>query len=117
MGPYPALFVLDEFPTMPKLKAIIEGPAVGRGQKVSYLLIGQVLNYRPTNQTEYDWDGAMNIVHAALDYYIKALEEALGTSVGLDPDVENLLQEYLRYWKKENNYKNKARMEDMGTDE
>lgn len=43
MGPFPCLFVLDEFPTMPKLKAIIEGPAVGRGQKVSYLLIGQDL--------------------------------------------------------------------------
>ena len=43
MGPYSALFVLDEFPTMPKLKAVIDGPAVGRGQKVSYLLIGQDL--------------------------------------------------------------------------
>ena len=43
MGPFPALFVLDEFPTMPKLRAVIEGPAVGRGQKVSYLLIGQDL--------------------------------------------------------------------------
>ena len=43
MGPFPALFVLDEFPTMPKLTAVIEGPAVGRGQKVSYLLIGQDL--------------------------------------------------------------------------
>lgn len=43
MGPFPTLFVLDEFPTMPKLSAIIEGPAVGRGQKVSYLLIGQDL--------------------------------------------------------------------------
>lgn len=43
MGPFPTLFVLDEFPTMPKLTAIIEGPAVGRGQKVSYLLIGQDL--------------------------------------------------------------------------
>ena len=43
MGPFPSLFVLDEFPTMPKLSAIIEGPAVGRGQKVSYLLIGQDL--------------------------------------------------------------------------
>lgn len=43
MGPYPALFVLDEFPQMPKLKAVIDGPAVGRGQKVSYLLIGQDL--------------------------------------------------------------------------
>ncbi len=43
MGPYPVLFVLDEFPQMPKLKSVIDGPAVGRGQKVSYLLIGQDL--------------------------------------------------------------------------
>lgn len=43
MGPFPTLFVLDEFPQMPKLKAIIDGPAVGRGHKVSYLLIGQDL--------------------------------------------------------------------------
>lgn len=43
MGPFATLFVLDEFPTMPKLQAIIVGPAVGRGQKVSYLLIGQDL--------------------------------------------------------------------------
>lgn len=43
MGPFPALFILDEFPQMPKMKAIIDGPAVGRGQKVSYLLIGQDL--------------------------------------------------------------------------
>jgi type IV secretion system protein VirD4 len=41
LGPFPALFVLDEFPQMPKLQALIDGPAVGRGQKVSYLLIGQ----------------------------------------------------------------------------
>ncbi len=40
-GPYPALFVLDEMPTMNKLEAIIQGPAVGRGQKVSYLIVGQ----------------------------------------------------------------------------
>ena len=42
-GPYPVLFVLDEFPQMPKLSAVINGPAVGRGMKVSYLLIGQDL--------------------------------------------------------------------------
>lgn len=41
VGPYPVLFVLDEFPQMPKVQALIDGPAVGRGQKVSYLLIGQ----------------------------------------------------------------------------
>ncbi len=42
-GPYPVMFVLDEFPQMPKLAAVKDGPAVGRGQKVSYLLIGQDL--------------------------------------------------------------------------
>ncbi len=42
-GPYPVLFVLDEFPQMPKLAAVKNGPAVGRGMKVSYLLIGQDL--------------------------------------------------------------------------
>ncbi|MDR2685302.1 MAG: type IV secretory system conjugative DNA transfer family protein [Rickettsiales bacterium] len=43
IGPCPVLFVLDEFPKMIKLNAVIEGPAVGRGQQVSYLLIGQDL--------------------------------------------------------------------------
>ena len=35
--------MLDEFPQMPKLSAVKDGPAVGRGQKVAYLLIGQDL--------------------------------------------------------------------------
>jgi type IV secretory pathway TraG/TraD family ATPase VirD4 len=43
VGPFPSLFVLDEFPQLPKLQALIDGPAVGRGQKVSYLMIGQDL--------------------------------------------------------------------------
>lgn len=43
VGPYSVMFVLDEFPQMPKLAAVKDGPAVGRGQKVSYLLIGQDL--------------------------------------------------------------------------
>lgn len=40
-GPFPVLFVLDEFPQMPKLDCVKNGPAVGRGMKVAYLLIGQ----------------------------------------------------------------------------
>ncbi|MBN2676322.1 MAG: type IV secretory system conjugative DNA transfer family protein [Alphaproteobacteria bacterium] len=43
MGPFSTLFVLDEFPVLPKLEAVIQGPAIGRGQKVSYLLIAQDL--------------------------------------------------------------------------
>ncbi len=42
-GPFPVIFVLDEFPQMPKLEAVMDGPAVGRGMKVSYLLIAQDL--------------------------------------------------------------------------
>ena len=43
-----------------------------------------ILNYKPTNQTGYSWG---------------------------DGDVNNLIEEYLRYWKKERNYKLKKRME------
>ena len=44
LGPYPVLFVLDEMPKMQKMQAVIQGPDLGRGQKISYLLIGQDLN-------------------------------------------------------------------------
>ena len=44
LGPYPVLFVLDEMPKMQKLDAVIQGPDLGRGQKVSYLIIGQDLH-------------------------------------------------------------------------
>ncbi|MBR6010546.1 MAG: type IV secretory system conjugative DNA transfer family protein [Alphaproteobacteria bacterium] len=41
VGPCPVLFVLDEMPKMQRLDAVIQGPDLGRGQKVSYLIIGQ----------------------------------------------------------------------------
>lgn len=41
LGPYPVLFLLDEMPKMQKLQAVIQGPDLGRGQKISYLIIGQ----------------------------------------------------------------------------
>jgi type IV secretion system protein VirD4 len=44
LGPTPVLFVLDEMPKMQKLQAVIQGPDVGRGQQVSYLIIGQDLH-------------------------------------------------------------------------
>ena len=43
VGPCSVAFILDEFPQMPKLDALMKGPEVGRGQKVAYLLIGQDL--------------------------------------------------------------------------
>jgi type IV secretion system protein VirD4 len=44
LGPFPVLFVLDEFPKMQRLQAVIQGPDLGRGCKVSYLVIGQDLH-------------------------------------------------------------------------
>jgi len=44
LGPAPVLFVLDEMPKMQKMQAVIQGPDLGRGQQVSYLIIGQDLH-------------------------------------------------------------------------
>lgn len=44
MGPFPTLFILDEMPKMQKLDAVIQGPDLGRGQQISYLIIGQDLH-------------------------------------------------------------------------
>ncbi|MDR1207081.1 MAG: type IV secretory system conjugative DNA transfer family protein [Rickettsiales bacterium] len=41
LGPFPVAFILDEMPKMQKMQAVIQGPDLGRGQKVSYLIIGQ----------------------------------------------------------------------------
>lgn len=69
----------------------------------------ELIKYNPANLKEYNYEEAINTVYNSISYYVEELENALATN--LDSDVENLIQEYLRYWKKENNYKNKARME------
>lgn len=68
-----------------------------------------ILNYKPTNQTGYSWGEACSVISNCMQYYIDAMEHAL--TLGFDGDVNNLIEEYLRYWKKERNYKLKKRME------
>ena len=58
-GPYPVLFVLDEMPKMQKLDAVIQGPDLGRGQKISYLIIGQDIHQI---QEKYGADAASTII-------------------------------------------------------
>ena len=72
-------------------------------------LAAEVIKYKSTNLKSYEYEEAINTVYNVIKNYIEKLEYALTTN--LDSNVENLLQEYLRYWKKENNYKNKVRME------
>ncbi len=59
MGPCPVLFVLDEMPKMQKLDAVIQGPDLGRGQNVSYLIIGQDIHQI---QEKYGADAAATII-------------------------------------------------------
>jgi len=59
VGPCPVLFVLDEMPKMQKLDAVIQGPDLGRGCKVSYLIIGQDLHQI---QERYGPDAAATII-------------------------------------------------------
>ncbi len=59
MGPYPVLFVLDEMPKMQKMQAVIQGPDLGRGQKISYLIIGQDLHQIAE---KYGQDAAATII-------------------------------------------------------
>ncbi len=59
LGPCPVLFVLDEMPKMQKLDAVIQGPDLGRGQKISYLLIGQDIHQI---QEKYGADAAATIM-------------------------------------------------------
>ncbi len=59
LGPYPVLFVLDEMPKMQKLDAVIQGPDLGRGQKISYLIIGQDIHQI---REKYGADAAATII-------------------------------------------------------
>ncbi len=59
MGPYPVLFLLDEMPKMQKMQSIIQGPDVGRGQQISYLIIGQDIHQI---QERYGADAASTII-------------------------------------------------------
>lgn len=69
-----------------------------------------LLKYRPTNQPSYDYMSAMEVVKGDIEYYIDTLEFLRGSTD--DMSVQSLLDDWLRYWKKERDYKTKARLEE-----
>lgn len=75
----------------------------------SYLLNG--LNYKPTNYSNYDFDLAMHVVEDCIEKYVKALTDLRNKT--LDTSVQSLLDDMMRYWKKEKYYKIKARLADL----
>ena len=75
----------------------------------SYLL--SELNYKPTNYSNYDFDLAMRVAEDCIEKYVKALTDLRNKTD--DPSVQSLLDDMMRYWKKEKYYKIKARLADL----
>lgn len=75
----------------------------------SYLLNG--LNYKPTNYSKYDFELAMRTAKGCIEKYVKALADLRNKTD--DPSVQSLLDDIARYWKKEKDYKIKARLADL----
>lgn len=74
----------------------------------SYLLDG--LNYKPTNYSKYDFELAMSTAKGCIEKYLKVLTDLRNKTN--DPSVQSLLDDMMRYWKKEKDYKIKARLAD-----
>lgn len=74
----------------------------------SYLL--SELNYKPTNYSNYDFDLAMHVVEDCIEKYLVVLANLRNKTD--DPSVQSLLDDTVRYWKKEKDYKIKARLAD-----
>lgn len=74
----------------------------------SYLFDG--LNYKPTNYSRYDFELAMVTARDCIEKYLKVLANLRNKTN--DPSVQSLLDDMVRYWKKEKDYKIKARLAD-----
>ena len=74
----------------------------------SYLLDG--LNYKPTNYSKYDFELAMSTAKGCIEKYLKVLIDLRNKTN--DPSVQSLLDDMMRYWKKEKDYKIKASLAD-----
>ena len=66
-----------------------------------------IINYDFTDADSYDWDDGIQQIMARMEAYIAAMEELRKSNI--PADVQSLLDDIIRYWKKENRYKNVAR--------
>ena len=66
-----------------------------------------IINYSTADADSYDWDNGIQQIIARMEAYIASMEELRKS--GVPTDVQSLLDDIIRYWKKENRYKNVAR--------
>ena len=95
----------DEADTLAEL-AIEKGDTILNS---SYLL--DELNYKPTNYSKYDFELAMSTARSCIEKYVKVLADLRNKTN--DSSVQSLLDDMMRYWKKEKDYKIKARLADL----
>lgn len=68
-------------------------------------------NYKPTNYKEYGFLNAMQVSRRCIEKYLEVLADLRNKTN--DPSVQSLLDDIARYWKKEKDYKIKARLADL----
>ena len=66
-----------------------------------------IIGYDFADADSYDWDDGIQQIMARMEAYIAAMEELRKSNI--PADVQSLLDDIIRYWKKENRYKNVAR--------
>lgn len=73
-------------------------------------LAATMVKYKPTNFSAYDFKNATKVAKASIAMFLKDL--ATLRNMADDPSVQSLLDDMMRYWKKEKDYKIKARLAD-----
>lgn len=70
-----------------------------------------LIGYKPCAYSHVNWEIALKEFDIRIRQYLTAMEQ-VRYSGDISTDVESLLDDIMRDWKKEVNYKNKKRMED-----
>lgn len=73
-------------------------------------LAATMIDYKPANFNAYDIENAMYTAKGSILMFLKALVELRKETD--DVSVQSLLDDMMRYWKKEKDYKIKARLAD-----
>lgn len=85
--------------------------ALEYGQEVpNFSLMGNYLEWRPSQQPTYDWNAAVHEVYEKMALFISALS-ILRSQPELKPDAQSKLDDMSRKWNKELSYKLERRME------
>lgn len=84
--------------------------ALEYGQEVpNFSLAGNYVEWRSSQQSAYDWDGAMHELYDRMALFISALS-ILRSQPELKPDAQSKLDDISRRWNKELSYKLERRM-------